>query len=60
MAWAEEESCIKVYQSLPATNDEALELLDEHVWEREATRADHYRVEGELVDEVQLAKRLDG
>jgi len=60
MAWAEEESCIKVYQSLPATNDEALELLDEHDWEREATRADHYRVEGELVDEVQLAKRLDG
>ena len=59
MAWAEEEGCIKVYQSLPATNEEALELLDEHGWEREATRADHYRVDGELVDEVQLAKRLD-
>ncbi|WP_115864017.1 GNAT family N-acetyltransferase [Halorussus litoreus] len=59
MAWADEEECIKVYQSLPATNEEALELLDEHGWEREATRADHYEVEGELVDEVQLAKRLD-
>lgn len=59
MAWADEEDCIKVYQSLPATNDEALELLDDHGWEREATRDDHYEVEGELVDEVQMAKRLD-
>jgi ribosomal protein S18 acetylase RimI-like enzyme len=59
MAWADEEGCIKVYQSLPATNEEALKLLDEHGWEREATRADHYEVEGELVDEVQMAKRLD-
>ncbi|USZ67325.1 GNAT family N-acetyltransferase [Halorussus salilacus] len=60
MAWAAEADCIKVYQSLPATNEEALELLEEHDWEREATRADHYRVDGELVDEVQLATRLDG
>jgi RimJ/RimL family protein N-acetyltransferase len=57
--WANEEACIKVYQSLPATNEAALDLLDEHGWEREATRADHYEVEGELVDEVQMAKRLD-
>ncbi|PSP56056.1 N-acetyltransferase [Halobacteriales archaeon QS_1_67_19] len=59
MDWAAEEDCIKVYQSLPATNEAALELLDEHGWEREATRADHYEVGGDLVDEVQLAKRLD-
>lgn len=59
MAWADEEGCIKVYQSLPATNEEALELLDEHGWEREATRADHYEIDGKLVDEVQMAKRLD-
>ncbi|WP_435176149.1 GNAT family N-acetyltransferase [Halorussus sp. AFM4] len=57
--WAEEEDCIKVYQSLPATNEDALELLDEHGWEREATRADHYEIDGDLVDEVQLATRLD-
>jgi L-amino acid N-acyltransferase YncA len=60
MAWADSEDCRKVYQSLPATNDDALELLDEHGWSREATRTDHYKVEGELVDEVQMAKRLDG
>ncbi|NHN59942.1 MULTISPECIES: GNAT family N-acetyltransferase [Halorussus] len=57
--WAEEEECIKVYQSLPATNEDALELLDEHGWEREATRADHYEIDGDLVDEVQLTTRLD-
>ncbi|WP_128476477.1 GNAT family N-acetyltransferase [Halorussus pelagicus] len=60
MAWADAEDCRKVYQSLPATNDEALELLEEHGWSREATRADHYKIEGELVDEVQMAERLDG
>ena len=59
MAWADEGDYLKVYQSLPATNDEALDLLDEYGWTREATRADHYRVGGQLVDEVQMAKRLD-
>ncbi|WP_135823967.1 GNAT family N-acetyltransferase [Halorussus ruber] len=59
IAWADEEDCIKVYQSLPATNEAALDMLDEHGWEREATRADHYEVDGELVDEVQMARRLD-
>ena len=59
MAWADEEECIKVYQSLPATNEAALDMLADHGWEREAARADHYEVEGELVDEVLLAKRLD-
>ncbi|MFC4550145.1 MULTISPECIES: GNAT family N-acetyltransferase [Halorussus] len=58
VAWADEEECLKVYQSLPATNEDALELLDEYGWEREATRADHYNVDGDLVDEVQMAKRL--
>lgn len=59
MSWAAEEDCIKVYQSLPATNEDALELLEEHDWEPEATRTDHYKIDGELVDEIQLAKRLD-
>ncbi|WP_158055545.1 GNAT family N-acetyltransferase [Halorussus halophilus] len=58
MAWADEQGYRKVYQSLPATNDDALDLLADHDWEMEATRADHYRVDGEFVDEVQLAKWL--
>ncbi|WP_321112161.1 GNAT family N-acetyltransferase [Halorussus salinisoli] len=60
MAWADDGDYLKVYQSLPATNEEALDMLDEHGWTREATRADHYKVDDELVDEVQMAKRLDG
>ncbi|WP_132057889.1 GNAT family N-acetyltransferase [Halorussus amylolyticus] len=59
MSWAADRECIKVYQSLPATNDDAFDLLEEHGWEREATRTDHYRVGDDLVDEVQMAKRLD-
>ncbi len=59
IAWADDAGCLKVYQSIPATNEEALDLLETHGWEREATRADHYRIDGELVDEVQLATRLD-
>ena len=38
------------------SNDEVLDLLTDHDWE--ATRTDHYRVDGEFVDEVQLAKWL--
>lgn len=58
MAWADEQGYRKVYQSLPATNDDALDLLADHDWEMEATRGDHYRVDGAFVDEVQLAKWL--
>lgn len=57
--WADERDCVKVYQSLPATNEEALGLLDDRGWEREATRVDHYEIGGEFVDEVQMVKRLD-
>ena len=58
MTWADEQGYRKVYQSLPATNDEALDLLADHDWEMEATRTDHYCVDDEFVDEVQLAKWL--
>lgn len=48
----------KVYQSLPATNETAIELLDEHRWETEAVREDHYLVDDELVDETMMAREL--
>lgn len=57
--WAAEEECIKVYQSFPTTNEAARDLLSERGWEQEATRDDHYEIDGDLVDEVQMAKRLD-
>jgi N-acetylglutamate synthase-like GNAT family acetyltransferase len=53
--WAEANGHEKVYNSVPATNDRALSFLDEHGWETEGTRRDHYEIDGKLVDEVMMA-----
>ncbi len=58
MNWAHETGYNKVYQSLPATNETAIELLEEYGWETEAVRADHYLVGDEFVDEVMMARKL--
>lgn len=56
LEWAGEQGYHKVYQSIPATNDAAVAFLEEHGWTVEATREDHYLVDGDYVDEVMLAK----
>lgn len=56
--WAASRDCRKVYNSLPATNERAMEFLQNAGWSVEAVRSDHYEIEGELVDEVMLARRL--
>ncbi|WP_227374468.1 GNAT family N-acetyltransferase [Haladaptatus halobius] len=58
MGWARDAGYQKVYQSVPATNETAIELLEEHGWETEAVRADHYLVGDEFVDEVMTAREL--
>ncbi len=58
MNWAKETGYTKVYQSLPATNETAIELLSGYGWETEATRPDHYLVGDEFVDEVMMARKL--
>jgi len=58
LQWAATNGYEKIYNSLPATNEEAVEFLKTHGWEVEAVREDHYRIDGEYVDEVMLAKRL--
>ncbi len=58
MAWAHDAGYQKVYQSLPATNETATELLEEYSWETEAVRKDHYLVGEEFVDEVMMARKL--
>ncbi|WP_227353654.1 GNAT family N-acetyltransferase [Haladaptatus salinisoli] len=58
MDWARDAGYRKVYQSVPATNETAIELLEEHDWETEAVRADHYLVDDEFVDEVMTARKL--
>jgi L-amino acid N-acyltransferase YncA len=56
--WATRKGVEKVYNSVPATNDVATEFLAEHGWETEAVREDHYKVDGEYVDEVMMAVDL--
>ena len=58
LEWAGKNGFEKVYQSLPATNDAAVEFLEEHGWETEAVREDHYKIDDEYVDEVMMAVEL--
>jgi ribosomal protein S18 acetylase RimI-like enzyme len=57
--WGASHGFEKLYQSVPSTNEGALEFLAEHGWEQEAVREGHYKLEGEYLDEVMLAKRLE-
>jgi GNAT superfamily N-acetyltransferase len=60
LAWAREEEYRKLYQHLPATNEGAVSFLADHGWTVEATREGHYDIDGDLIDEVQLARWLHG
>lgn len=56
--WADANGYRKVYNSIPVTNDRALEFLTAHGWDTEAIRRDHYAIDGDLVDEVMMAREL--
>ncbi|GAB3689879.1 GNAT family N-acetyltransferase [Salinarchaeum chitinilyticum] len=58
LEWAASRGFEKVYQSLPATNEEAIAFLEGHGWSIEAVREDHYVIEGAYVDETMLAVEL--
>ncbi|MFC6716782.1 GNAT family N-acetyltransferase [Natrialbaceae archaeon GCM10025810] len=60
LEWAEESRYRKLYQSLPATNERAIEFLEDNGWEREGKREGHYCIDDSLVDEVLLATWTDG
>lgn len=55
MEWAASEGYEKIYNSVPSTNEAAIDFLRAHGWEREAVREDHYKIDGEYLDEVMLA-----
>jgi len=55
LEWAGSKGYEKVYQSVPSTNDQAIDFLEDHGWEVEAVREDHYKINGDYVDEVMLA-----
>ncbi|WP_158057527.1 bifunctional helix-turn-helix transcriptional regulator/GNAT family N-acetyltransferase [Halorussus halophilus] len=58
LEWAASNGYEKVYNSVPSANSEAIEFLAEHGWETEAVREDHYKIDGEYVDEVMMAVEL--
>jgi len=58
LEWAAQQGFEKIENALPATNDQALEFLEERGFEREAVREDHYKLNGDYVDEVMMAKKL--
>jgi ribosomal protein S18 acetylase RimI-like enzyme len=58
LEWAAANGYEKVYQSVPSSNAEAIAFLEAHDWETEAVRENHYRIDGEYVDEVMMAVAL--
>ena len=56
--WASTQGFEKLYNSVPATNQDAIDFLEFHGWETEAVREDHYKFDETYVDEVMLAKEL--
>ncbi|MFT4921209.1 MAG: ribosomal protein S18 acetylase RimI-like enzyme [Haloarculaceae archaeon] len=59
LEWADTQDYRKIYQALPATNERAISFLEAQGWTVESTRTGHYRIDDELIDEVQLAIWLD-
>jgi ribosomal protein S18 acetylase RimI-like enzyme len=58
LEWGASNGLEKIYQSVPACNDEAISFLEAHDWHTDAVREDHYRLDGEYVDEVMMAVEL--
>jgi ribosomal protein S18 acetylase RimI-like enzyme len=56
--WARDRGYEKLYNSVPATNEGAIDFLSERGWDTEAVREDHYRIDEEFVDEVMMATWL--
>ncbi|MFB6233915.1 MAG: GNAT family N-acetyltransferase [Halopenitus sp.] len=56
--WASENGFEKLYNSVPSTNDTAIEFLESRGWETESRREDHYKIDGDYVDEVMLATSI--
>lgn len=56
--WARSHRFEKLYNSVPSTNEQAISFLEDHGWETEAVREDHYKIGGDYVDEVMMAVDL--
>jgi ribosomal protein S18 acetylase RimI-like enzyme len=58
LQWAAANGFERVYNEVPATNTDAIAFLEAHGWEVEARRDDHYRIDGEYVDDVLMDVEL--
>ncbi len=58
LEWARSGDHEKVYQSVPSTNQEAIEFFEGREWVIEAVREDHYKLDDEYIDEVMMAIEL--
>jgi len=58
LQWAATNGFERVYNEVPATNEDAVAFLEAHGWEVEAVREDHYRIDGEYVDDVMMDVEL--
>jgi len=56
--WADDHGCEKLYNSVPSTNEGAIDFLEANGWGVEAVREDHYKLGDEYADEVMLARQL--
>ncbi|MEF8890566.1 MAG: GNAT family N-acetyltransferase [Haloferacaceae archaeon] len=56
--WAREHGYERLYNSVPATNETAVDWLADRGWHEEAVREGHYRIDGEPVDEMMMATDL--
>jgi len=58
LEWAKQHGFEKIENALPATNEKAIEFLEDRGFEVEAVREDHYKLDGSYVDEVMMATKL--
>ncbi|QLD87955.1 GNAT family N-acetyltransferase [Natronomonas salina] len=56
--WALDNGYEKLYNSVPSSNQDAIDFLENRGWDTEAVREDHYKIDDEYADEVMLAKVL--
>ncbi|WP_290813843.1 GNAT family N-acetyltransferase [Halovivax sp.] len=58
MVWVRSNGLEKIYQSVPSTNEDALEFFESRGWGVEAVREGHYKLDDEYIDEVMMAIEL--
>jgi L-amino acid N-acyltransferase YncA len=58
LEWANAQGFERIYNSIPSSNERATEFFGDHGFEVEAIREDHYKLDGEFIDEIMMAKRL--